>query len=413
VDVFDSKGTQFDAHTFVVSSVDTWPLSFGIQPPPSGGSVLVRLRAFRALFATSGTVLDGGATLDPDADVTIDRLARFDFPTSGEEVVSVTLAEDCMGMPAFFGSSPTTCVDAARTLADPRAGISAGAIDSSAVGTWAPAQEVPCVAQPAADQVCVPGGFAIIGDLGAVGALASEPPEETAPLRPAVVPAFLLDKTEFTVGRLRALVASARYAGALPTAYDPTGNPWCTWRGPTDSANDQKPVNCIDLASAQAICAAAGRRLPTEVEWEFEARGRGERRTYPWGESFPSCCTTSVSRSGPPGAFECAGTGVEDVGSHPLAPGCGNTGDVSRDRVFDMAGSVREATSTAYASYADPCWQSPGILRGAPCTSPASNNMGRGSYWNAGLGTGNASLRGEYTFGAQSGFRCAADGGGP
>jgi formylglycine-generating enzyme required for sulfatase activity len=412
VDVFDAKGRQFDAHTFVVSSVDTWPLSFGIQPPAGGGSILVRLSAFRALFATSGTVLDGGPTLDPDADVTIERLALLDFPTTGEAVVSLTLAEDCMGIPASFGSSPTTCIDAARTSADARTAISVGGVASSAVGTWAPALDVRCVAQPGADQVCVPGGFAIIGDLGAVGALASQPAEEPAPLRPAVVKPFLLDKNEFTVGRLRALVASAAYTGALPMAYDATSNPWCTWLGASAAANDQKPVNCIDLASAQAMCAAAGRRLPTEVEWEFEARGRGERRPYPWGDVFPSCCTASLSRGGPPNPVECAGTGVEDVGSHPLALGCGNTGDVSRDGVFDMAGSVREATSTGYASYADPCWQSPGILHGPPCAS-GSQNMGRGSYWNAGLGTSNVALRGAYTTGAQSGFRCAADGGAP
>jgi len=50
---------------------------------------------------------------------------------------------------------------------------------------------------------------------------------------------------------------------------------------------ENHPINCIDHAQASAVCAARGARLPTEIEWEYMARGGEEMRDYPWGSEHP------------------------------------------------------------------------------------------------------------------------------
>jgi formylglycine-generating enzyme required for sulfatase activity len=413
VDVLDATASIYASHTFVVSAPSTWPVSFGLQPPPSGeGGVLLRIRGFRALFATAGNVGNLGATLDPIRQATIDRLVALSFPASGEQVAAVTLAEDCLGTPVSFGQNPTTCIDAARTTADPHDGVASQAPGSSKVGSWAAARDTPCSTPGGDAQVCIQGGFAIVGDQNDVGTTATQLSYEPIPLRPVVVAPFWLDRTEFTVRRLRQLVSSGQFTAptpAMPGDASIEDSQFCTWLGAGSSANDDLPVNCIAYDSAALACRLAGGRLPTEPEWEFAARGRGRRLTYPWGEAFPHCCTSSLSRQGGSGQVECAGEGVEAVGSHPATPACGNTGDVTADGVMDLGGSLIEMVSTGFAAYSDPCWNVGGILRSPPsCTATVA--AARGSYWNAGLATAFGAGRESFSQSSVMGFRCASDG---
>jgi len=87
------------------------------------------------------------------------------------------------------------------------------------------------------------------------------------------------------------------------------------------------PVTEVTFEEALAYAESLGGTLPTEVEWEYAARG-AERRRYPWGEEPPSCGRTHY--------LACEPRGTVPVMSRPL--------DRTPEGIHDLAGNVREWT---------------------------------------------------------------------
>jgi formylglycine-generating enzyme required for sulfatase activity len=95
------------------------------------------------------------------------------------------------------------------------------------------------------------------------------------------------------------------------------------------------PVVSITWYGARAYCAAIGRRLPTEAEWERAARGPNNT-LYPWGDTFDtSLANTSRPRVDP------ALDGAEPVTSYPLG--------ASAFGMLNMAGNVAEWVADWYS----------------------------------------------------------------
>jgi formylglycine-generating enzyme required for sulfatase activity len=91
------------------------------------------------------------------------------------------------------------------------------------------------------------------------------------------------------------------------------------------------PVVCVDLKQANDFCAYAGKRLPSEEEWEWAARGGKNGWKFPWGDDAPKDQLCWAGLGDKP-------KGPCDVGAHPK-------GD-SPEGIHDLAGNVFEWTTS-------------------------------------------------------------------
>jgi formylglycine-generating enzyme required for sulfatase activity len=389
VDVLDRDGASVvDTRDFVLADRRDWPLSIGVV-----ARARLRLHLLQARL--------------PTPELTVDRLVDVGPAGSGVERVRVVLSGDCLGRVVDLAAG-TTCLTAARLAAPASEGVVADDGSASRAESWAFASPRPCSGAADPERPCVPGSFDVLGDVG----LARMPTrrEEPLPLRPVVVSPFRMDRAEVTVGNYRELLRAGMLAGVeAPTKRDAgsESSAYCTYMGSADASADMLPLNCAPARLARAMCAARGGRLPTEAEWEHAAR-RGDGRIYPWGNEAAACCTTSASRSPITSiGAACPRGPLEPVASHVgREAGCPGGGDVSRDGIVDLGGSLAELTSDDFRPVAE-CFSS-GLMFDPACRITGNGPFVRkGTDWTAGLARTRAAYRGESTGpGETLGFRC-------
>ncbi len=191
-----------------------------------------------------------------------------------------------------------------------------------------------------ASMVDVPAGWFLMGSDD--GRRANGPEHHT------YLDAFAIDRTEVTIDAFRQFIEQ--------TGYIALG-----WSDSLLSENPNKPMVGVLWRDAQAYCKWAGKRLPTEAEWEKAARSEDGRR-YPWGDQWdPARANTLESGIGD----------VVAVGSYPSA--------ASPYGALDMAGNAAEWVYDYY----DPTYYTYGPTHNPSGPTEILDHGLRGGSWDS------------------------------
>lgn len=233
------------------------------------------------------------------------------------------------------------------------------------------------------DMVLIPAGEFLMGSPSGSDGLPDEHPQ-----RAIFLGSVYLDRHEVTNEAYQAFVSATQHR--MPENNNPASTLW-NKRAPMPGI-ERHPVVNVSWTDAAAYCEWAGKRLPTEAEWEKAARGTDGRR-YPWGNHWDIRLANSASYwagrtvefdSGADwDAFWVKGEGgriakekglkgevlTMPVGSFPAA--------ASPYGLVDMAGNVAEWVQD---------WYDPDYYRSAPLTNPSGPERGaiksmRGGSW--------------------------------
>lgn len=240
---------------------------------------------------------------------------------------------------------------------------------------WANLGEVPD-RDPVA-MITIPSGPFLMGNQAGVGR------QDEQPQRRVYLNAFAIDRYEVTNARY------LRFVRETGHRFPP--NPYGAGVLESASGIENLPAVQVSWYDAVSYCQWAGKRLPTEAEWEKAARGT-DGRLFPWGMEPATARHATFDREW-----------VEEETLHPVGA---RPAGRSPYGVDDMAGNAREWVRD---------WYDPAYYASAPSRNPTGPEHGvvrviRGGSWHSPITDIRATARGKGGFALRThgtGFRCA------
>jgi sulfatase modifying factor 1 len=390
-EILDADGTSCGGCSRELSANDAslWPVSFGVVPPDGKEDLRVRLKLIRASLDTP----DGTAS-----DRVIDALVHLPAP-NGITDVDVVLTMDCFGV-AADPKNDRSCNPKTGSLTGAPSGSNSDP-DHYTPNSWLEGMTVGCEGSVEKMQ-CISGGTFLMGSPTYLpDAEASPTPEQLVQVSP-----FFFDTTEMTVAAYKSLVDQKMIPP--PNMADD----YCTYGGD----DDQMPMNCVTRAEAENACAALGKRLPSEAEWEWAAGNLTIESQYPWTADTQDLCSQAyVGLASFDDKFQ--GASSCDTPSSQAGPRTGfNPSDVTALEIFDLGGNVAEWVEDNFLPYDDArCWgQEVTLHNSLPCTEVGSPVV-RGGSWRSVPQNATVTFRGTRSNASgvygEIGFRCAKSAG--
>lgn len=210
------------------------------------------------------------------------------------------------------------------------------------------------------------------------------------PRHEVVLDTFLIDQFEVTNGRYLEFIKSTGHR----VPQNPTNPTRNLWQGGTITESlAERPVINVDWFDADAYCKWAGKRLPTEAEWEKAAKGISDRR-FPWGNVEPTAKHLNYNQKW--------------IGEKTLMPVGSYEAGKSPYGVYDIVGNVWEWVNDWY----DARYYEKSPSKNPPGPQEGTKKVIRGAGWQNETPTvriftrvdSDPTMRNEST-----GFRCAAD----
>lgn len=217
------------------------------------------------------------------------------------------------------------------------------------------------------EMALIPGGTFEMGNQFAGTSGASESVDDNVPVHTVKIYSFYMDKYEVTVGQFKRFLQE--------TGYEFNRSLWQRlWVSPTDD----HPIVNVDWYAATAYADWAGKRLPTEAEWEYAARGALVGMRFPWGNeithddaNFHRTWGKGITHDYP----NFINTGGKDRWRYSTAPV--GSFEPNGYGLYDMAGNVAEWCQDWYSS--DYYLVSPADNSKGPETG--ETKVTRGGHW--------------------------------